>query len=38
MIALNFGGCFAYDVAKQNACPLLFVGKDFSRTDIESAI
>jgi ribonuclease VapC len=36
--ALNFGDCFAYEVAKQNACPLLFVGKDFSRTDIKSAL
>lgn len=35
---LNFGDCFAYDVAKQNSCPLLFVGDDFARTDIESAI
>jgi ribonuclease VapC len=34
----DFGDCFAYDVAKQNACPLLFVGNDFSRTDIESAL
>jgi ribonuclease VapC len=32
--ALNFGDCFAYDVAKENACPLLFVGNDFSRTDL----
>lgn len=36
--SLNFGDCFAYDVAKQNNCPLLFVGGDFSRTDIESAL
>ena len=35
---LNFGDCFAYDVAKQNACPLLFVGKDFAKTDIESVL
>lgn len=34
---LNFGDCFAYDAARANACPLLFVGKDFSRTDIRSA-
>jgi ribonuclease VapC len=34
---LNFGDCFAYDVAKQNACPLLFVGDDFTRTDIQAA-
>ena len=35
---LNFGDCFAYDVAKQNDCPLLFVGNAFSRTDIASAL
>lgn len=35
---LNFGDCFAYEVAKENACPLLYVGEDFSRTDIESAL
>jgi len=36
--SLNFGDCFAYDVAKQNDCPLLFIGNDFSHTDIESAL
>jgi ribonuclease VapC len=35
---LNFGDCFAYDVAKQFASPLLFVGNDFSKTDIESVL
>ncbi|PZU64036.1 type II toxin-antitoxin system VapC family toxin [Sphingobium sp.] len=35
---LNFGDCFAYDVARQHCCPLLFVGDDFAKTDIESAI
>lgn len=35
---LNFGDCFAYALAKERACPLLFVGNDFSRTDIESAV
>jgi ribonuclease VapC len=35
---LNFADCFAYDVAKQHACPLLFVGDDFSRTDIQAAL
>lgn len=35
---LNFGDCFAYDVAKQRACPLLYVGKDFAKTDIKSAL
>ncbi|WP_316214379.1 MULTISPECIES: type II toxin-antitoxin system VapC family toxin [unclassified Bradyrhizobium] len=32
--ALNFGDCFAYELAKQHDCPLLYVGDDFSRTDI----
>jgi len=36
--SLNFGDCFAYDLAKQHACPLLFVGNDFSQTDIKSAL
>ena len=35
---LNFGDCFAYEVAKAHDCPLLFVGDDFSRTDLESAL
>ncbi len=35
---LNFGDCFAYELTKERHCPLLFVGNDFSRTDIESAI
>lgn len=34
---LNFGDCFAYDVAKQNDCALLYVGEDFSRTDLKAA-
>jgi len=36
--SLNFGDCFAYDVAKEHRCPLLFVGSDFSRTDLESVL
>lgn len=36
--SLNFGDCFAYDVAKEHACPLLFVGDDFAKTDIGRAI
>jgi ribonuclease VapC len=35
---LNFGDCFAYDIAKTYACPLLFVGGDFSKTDLQSAL
>lgn len=36
--ALNFGDCFAYEVAKEHACRLLYVGEDFRQTDIESAV
>lgn len=36
--ALNFGDCFAYDVAKTNGCPLLYVGQDFSRTDVDRVV
>lgn len=35
---LNFGDCFAYEVAKENNCPLLFVGEDFAKTDLISAL
>jgi ribonuclease VapC len=35
---LNFGDCFAYEVAKDRSCKLLFVGNDFSMTDIESVL
>jgi len=34
---LNFGDCFAYEVAKQHSCALLFVGQDFSKTDLQRA-
>ena len=33
--ALNFGDCFAYTVAKEHGCRLLYVGGDFGRTDID---
>jgi ribonuclease VapC len=33
--ALNPGDCFAYAVAKEQGCRLLYVGDDFSKTDIE---
>ena len=32
--ALNFGDCFAYDAAKEHECRLLYVGDDFSKTDV----
>ncbi len=35
---LNFGDCFAYALAKRHSAPLLYIGDDFSRTDIESAL
>lgn len=35
---LNFGDCFAYALAKALDAPLLFVGDDFSGTDIRSAL
>jgi ribonuclease VapC len=35
---LNYGDTFAYALAKSRNCPLLFVGNDFSHTDIVSAI
>lgn len=34
---LNFGDCFSYSVAKERACPLLFVGDDFTKTDVMDA-
>jgi ribonuclease VapC len=36
--ALNFGDCFAYEVAREHACRLLFVGDDFAETDIASVL
>ena len=35
---LNFGNCFSYALAKRLQVPLLFVGNDFSRTDLEAAL
>lgn len=35
---LNFGDCFAYDTAKTHACPLLYVGEDFRKTDLQSVL
>lgn len=35
---LNFGDCFAYALAQSHGAPLLFVGDDFTRTDIEPAL
>lgn len=35
---LNYGDCFSYALAKATGLPLLFKGRDFSRTDIRSAL
>lgn len=35
---LNYGDCFAYEVAKEHGCSLLFVGDDFPQTDIDAAL
>jgi ribonuclease VapC len=36
--SLNFGDCFAYEAAKENACPLLYIGDDFAKTDVEGVL
>ncbi len=35
---LNFGDCFAYELAASRDCPLLFVGDDFRKTDLRSVL
>ncbi|MQW46769.1 type II toxin-antitoxin system VapC family toxin [Sinorhizobium meliloti] len=35
--ALNFADCLSYALAKRADEPLLFIGNDFSQTDIEAA-
>lgn len=35
---LNFGDCFSYVTAKGSGWPLLYVGDDFSKTDLHSAL
>lgn len=35
---LNFGDCFAYDLARERSCGLLFIGDDFAQTDIQRAL
>ena len=34
---LNFGDCFSYALAQARDCPLLYVGDDFSQTDVRRA-
>jgi ribonuclease VapC len=36
--ALNFGDCFAYDLAREHGCRLLYIGKDFAQTDAEGVL
>ena len=36
--SLNFGDCFSYATAREFDCPLLYIGNDFARTDVASAI
>ncbi len=33
---LNFGDCFSYALAKARNLPLLYVGNDFSQTDLQT--
>jgi ribonuclease VapC len=35
--SLNFGDCFAYGLAREFSCPLLYIGDDFALTDIAAA-
>lgn len=35
---LNLGDCFSYALARMRKAPLLYVGDDFARTDIEAAL
>jgi ribonuclease VapC len=35
---LNYGDCFAYALASKRGCKLLFIGDDFSRTDIAGCL
>jgi ribonuclease VapC len=34
---LNFGDCFAYVLVMQQGCGLLYIGADFSKTDVAAA-
>jgi ribonuclease VapC len=35
---LNFGDCFSYVTAKASGSSLLYVGDDFAKTDLQSAL
>lgn len=34
---LNYGDCFSYALAVSLQAPLLFIGEDFSKTDVQAA-
>lgn len=34
---LHLGDCFSYEIAKEHGCPLLYVGEDFAKTDLQTA-
>src|SRR5215470_4172714 len=36
--ALNYGDCLAHALAKSRRLPLLYLGNDFSQTDVESVL
>ncbi|MBP0651581.1 type II toxin-antitoxin system VapC family toxin, partial [Mycobacterium tuberculosis] len=36
--ALNYGDCFAYILADDLNCPLLYVGRDFSLTNVKRVL
>lgn len=36
--ALNFGDCFACEVAMEHGCRLLYVGDDFRKAGVENAL
>ena len=36
--SLNFGDCFAYEVAKARACCPLYVGDEFAKTDVDGVL
>jgi ribonuclease VapC len=38
LAGLNYGDSFSYALAEMYACPLLYVGDDFARTDVVSAL
>lgn len=37
-VQLNYGDCFSYALAKSFSAPLLYIGNDFDKADITSAL